>query len=165
MPTHCTLDDELCTLVPLSQGEYAIINIEDLPLIKSYSPWYMLKPAVNKYAVTNTYHGSINGKEVKTHYRMHRLILGLKAGEICDHINGNGLDNRRSNLRKVTNAQNLWNRNQPAVELMYGKWRARIQVNGKVTRLGKYATKQEAITAYWKAAEIMRGPEFCTRKG
>src|SRR4051794_23713163 len=42
--------------------------------------------------------------------RMHRLILGLKLGEYTDHVNGNRLDNRRSNLRKATMAQNNQNR-------------------------------------------------------
>ena len=93
--------------------------------------------------------------------QMHRLILGLKKGEITDHINGNGLDNRRCNLRKCNNQQNGQNRYQTYGTSKYkgiywnkknNVWMARIRVNKKLLYLGSYKNEIEAAKAYDKAA-------------
>lgn len=85
---------------------------------------------------------------------LHRLILADAA--IVDHINGNGLDNRRINLRSCTRAQNSRNMRAPllgssrykGVRQFAGKWRASIRLSGTRIHLGTFATEEEAALAY-----------------
>jgi hypothetical protein len=87
---------------------------------------------------------------------MHRLILGLDDPSLCgDHINGNRTDNRRSNLRVVTRAENAQNRRRlkPSgrtfrnVEPHHGAWRVRITIGGEKVTVGTFATEQDAAIA------------------
>jgi hypothetical protein len=86
---------------------------------------------------------------------MHRQVLGLKKGDgfQVDHIDGDKLNNRRSNLRIVTNAQNGQNIQRAGGSSRYrgvswhqlrGAWRARVMVNGKERHLGLFETEEEA---------------------
>jgi len=88
--------------------------------------------------------------------------MDTPKGMDTDHINGNGLDNRRSNLRVCTRAQNALNTGAysnnksgfKGVSLDYKykvKWRADIQVNGKQIFLGYFDTKELAYQAYVEA--------------
>jgi hypothetical protein len=98
---------------------------------------------------------------------IHQLILP-NAKEI-DHINGNGLDNTRKNLREVTHAQNQWNRNQQrdfkrssqykGVRWFQPchKWGAYITQNGIRFFLGYYTNEERAARAYNKAATTLYG--------
>ena len=98
--------------------------------------------------------------------RMHRIILGLEKGEYCDHINGNRLDNRRSNLRKATMNQNNQNRASRGSSSGYrgvswhkaGKcWEARISVNKRDIRLGLFKNPIDAAKAYDASAQELHG--------
>lgn len=88
---------------------------------------------------------------------MHRMIMGAKPGEIVDHIDGNGLNNRRANLRVCSVAEN--NRNKSARWGRYGHKGVWQNTRGtwaaifKGKRIGKYATEREAALAYDRAAE------------
>lgn len=115
------------------------------------------------------------GWAVGRHYRdrlnlrMHRLILGLPPGVLCDHINGNGLDNRRCNLRPCTMAQNFGNQRKvrgctSRYKGVYWqraarKWRAYIQANGLNRHLGMFEHEEDAALAY-DAAAIATWGEF-----
>jgi len=100
---------------------------------------------------------------------MHILITGYKIGRRVDHINGNGLDNRRSNLRIATSQQN--NRNRKicnlntsgfkGVRLDRNKWRADIRIDGKRKNLGRFVNPEAAAAAYDEAARKYFG-EFAT---
>ena len=81
---------------------YAIVDEEDYNFVNSFSPWYENDGG---YAVKKT---RIKGANVSI--RMHRLIANPPKGLVVDHINGNRLDNRRNNLRCVSQAINSWNR-------------------------------------------------------
>lgn len=84
---------------------------------------------------------------------MHRDILGAKPGQIVDHVNGNGLDNRRANLRICTHAENMRNhRGSKGVDRFRGRWRARIQFDHSSKFLGLFDTKKEAAEAYHAAS-------------
>ena len=94
---------------------------------------------------------------------MHREIMKAGDREFCDHINRNGLDNRKANLRLATRSQNAWNRRKAKIESRSkykgvswynrGKrWNARIHVNRKEKFLGIFADEIEAAKAYDAAA-------------
>lgn len=99
---------------------------------------------------------------------LHRVIMArklgreLRPGEQVDHINLDRRDNRRSNLRLATAAQNCWNRPKSSAnstgfkgvskERKRRKWRAAIRVHGVYRDLGRYDTPEEAHEAYKKAA-------------
>lgn len=108
-------------------------------------------------------------KTVPKTVSMHRIILerilgrSLNTGEYCDHINGNGLDNRRANLRLATSSQNGANRRRASNNSsgykgvswnrVTGKWQAMIRVNKRQINLGSYATPEAAHQAYCEAAQ------------
>lgn len=91
---------------------------------------------------------------------MHHCILGKPVNRklVIDHVNRNGLDNRRENLRIVSNRINLLNREFPNKKSKYigvsfdekrkNKWRAAIFRDGKNKTLGRFATEEEAARAY-----------------
>jgi len=145
-------------LIPLTQGKFAIIDDEDYDLVKGYK-WCAIKQHNIFYAVTNIC--KPDGTQITL--RMHRLILDLKKGEICDHINHNGLDNRRCNLRSVTKQQNGMNRQKNkngscefkcvSYYKRYKKWKSQIQINGKRIHLGYFNTPIEGALAYDKMAK------------
>lgn len=97
---------------------------------------------------------------------LHRLIMGASPGQSIDHINGDKLDNRRSNLRFCTTTQNLQNskkrvthRGRPTQTEYKGvakssknSYCARIQVEGDKKYLGSFPTPKEAALAYDVAA-------------
>jgi hypothetical protein len=103
------------------------------------------------------------GKEVA----LHRLLLGAAPGEICDHINGDTLDNRLRNLRICTNAENLRNTQRRAphgskfkgVTRIKGtdKWRAQIMKDGKKFNLGCFLSEEFAAKVYDAAARELFG--------
>lgn len=96
---------------------------------------------------------------------LHRLIMGAKPGQIVDHINGNGLDNRRSNLRFASRSQNKANTSKYKNNtsgykgVIYDKdrncWRAQISINGKCKKLTRHRDIIDAAKAYDdKAKEV-----------
>src|SRR5665213_4162813 len=90
---------------------------------------------------------------------MHRTILDAPKGIFVDHIDGNGLNNQRSNLRLCTRAQNSFNRGRmknnksgfKGVRKFRKGWRAEICSGGKRFHLGLFLSKEEAYRAYCKA--------------
>lgn len=130
------------------KGEEILIDAEDFEKVKRYS-WCISKTG---YAVAN------NGKRVM---KMHRYILNLdEPNIIVDHIDGNKLDNRKSNLRickPFENARNVRMRKRNKVGYLgisytaEGKYRARIMVNRKEIRLGNYEKIEDALEARRKA--------------
>lgn len=148
--------------VPLTQGYEAIIDANDAHLVGQYN-WQVKHCLNTKYASRVVCIGG--GKT--TSQSMHRLIAKPSDAEIIDHINSNGLDNRRANLRRATSQQNQFNRRNftksfsgiRGVDYMksMSKWRARITIDGKCEFLGIFDTKEEAKLAYQSAAKQMHG--------
>jgi hypothetical protein len=101
---------------------------------------------------------------------MHRLILGAPDDMHVDHVNGNGLDNRRNNIRIASRAENMANRKKHknntsgfmgVWQAASGRWRARLWHNNKRHNLGTYDTREEAAHAYDAMARKLHG-EFAT---
>lgn len=146
----------------LTQGKYAEISKQDYGLVSQHKWQWTPCKWHEGYATT-----SVNGKTVY----MHRLILNLGKGEQADHKNHNGLDNRRSNIRKVTQHQNNGNLRRPAHNtsgykgVSYYKghkskpWTSYIQNMGRKVHLGYFRTPKEAAVAY-NIAAIKQWGEF-----
>lgn len=126
------------------------------------------------YLTTQGYAESTSYKDgAATIVKMHRVILGLTPGDglMVDHINGNKLDNRKGNLRIVTNGQNIMNSKlrkdntsgqkgvtQKKTGPRKGRCLARIRFNNKRIALGFYKTFLEAKAARLAAERLYHGP-------
>lgn len=97
--------------------------------------------------------------------RMHRAIVNAPQGLQVDHVNHIPLDNRKSNLRICTLAENRRNQSRPKGQSQYrgvlpvpnGKWRASIKVNGKKIHLGHFSSELEAAIARDQATRRYHG--------
>lgn len=136
------------TIMKIAGGE-VIVDEDALPKLAGAS-WRVIRRRGPAYAgcVMNT------GGGAHRWVAMHRLIAGALDGEVVDHINGDGLDNRRCNLRRCSHRENMRNRkghgSRPfkGVEARGNRWRAVITLDGKAINLGRYSTAIEAAVAY-----------------
>lgn len=142
-------------LIDLPNSGPAMIDDDCLSLVSGVK-WYAARGRDTTYAM----HRDANG----TTY-MHRLIAGAAKGFDVDHVNGNGLDNRRGNLRVCTHAQNIANQRISRAntsgfkgvswDKRRGAWEAHIKFQGKKMFLGYHQVKADAARAYnAKATEI-----------
>jgi hypothetical protein len=152
------IDGELA-YVTLSQGHEAVLDAVDVGLVVGHN-WHYKRG----YAVTSVYRPGVK----KCLVFMHRLISGTPAGMETDHIDGDGLNNRRSNLRFATTSENQRNRVASAnntsggrkgvnFHRYSGRWRASIQLNGKRRHLGYFDTPDQAHAAYCESAVRLHG--------
>jgi len=140
-------------LIPTTKNKEAIIDKGDYPRI-SLLKWQLITSKNKKrfYAKTSFW---ISGKTKNV--KLHRYILNLKERyPLVDHINGNGLDCRKSNLRLATWSQNIQNSRKPNKNGYKGiyfcskgnkKWVARIKFKNQTIRKS-FKTKLEAAKAY-----------------
>lgn len=138
-------------------GECKILIDDDIgqELLKVYKIYAKKQTSGGFYAIA---YRTENGKQV--HHLLHRLILRPKSGQQIDHINGNGLDNRRENLRYATASQNAqnrkgWGKLPKGVKLnkYSGKYEARFQMHKRYYHLGSFNTPEEASLAYQTKAK------------
>lgn len=148
--------------IPLTKGYETVVDVQDLPLVGQHN-WCVREGRNTCYAFRGE-----GGKGNQTFFRMHRELVGpIPEGHVVDHIDGNGLNNRRKNLRVVSVEQNARNsslskRNTSGYKGVYfqkalGKWGAKICRKGKQNFLGYFGTPEEAYTAYCKASEELHG--------
>jgi|LSQX01.2.fsa_nt_gb hypothetical protein len=144
--------------IPLSQGYVALVDDEDFGLIMSHNKWFANKHHGNVYAKCNITRP--DGR--RTTLKMHRLIMDARQGEVVDHINGNGLDNRKCNLRITNERENAANRKPHkgtssrykgvSYHKQHNKWQSNICVNYKCLYLGIFEKEVDAAIAYDIAA-------------
>lgn len=152
--------------IEVGKGKIIIVDVADLPLISKYK-WSAKKchHAKTHYAVASKWNPKI--KKLKG-VSMHRLILDITDPKIhVDHINRNGLDNRKSNLRLATSFENQANSTARRTNKLGYKgvcwckkeqrYLATISYNGKKYRLGSYKNILFAAAAYNGAARVLQG--------
>lgn len=153
---------EGCAMLYVGSGMFAKCDWEDWPRVMGY--WWRLSTErePTRYAQAHDSHDTLKRKRVA----MHRLILSARDGDVVDHINGDGLDNRRSNLRIVTIQQNAFNQKHHGGSSRHkgvsyradsGTWRAYITKDGKRRYLGTFASEDDAARAYNNEAERLFG--------
>lgn len=136
--------------IPTTRGMFATIDSVSFPLLAKYR-WYVHCRFGRFYARATTGNGIF----------MHRLILGFPNGLQIDHVNCNGLDNRKENLRLATPRQNQLNgpplKGHKYKGITYHKrdrlWEARINISERVQiSCGFHRSEEEAARAYNLAA-------------
>ncbi len=143
------IGDSIMKQIELSQGKVALVDNEDFKRLSKFN-WYIHKGRNTLYARRN-----IKPRGRKLY--MHRDIMKPLNKTLIDHINDNGLDNRRCNLRFCTPAQNIVNSygRQNRTSKYKGvswcknikKWEAFVTVNYKKIGLGYFASEQKAAIA------------------
>lgn len=147
----------------LTQGQRAIVDDEDFPLL-STQKWFAHKGKQSHlwYARRQT------PRPGQKTILMHRVLLLAKKGEVIDHKNGNGLDNRRANLRFCTRSEQSLNCRASSKHGFRGinfssksregnRWYAHVRVRGKWIALGSYGTAEEAARAFDRLAPKYMG--------
>lgn len=154
--------------VPLTMGYEAIIDAADVPLVSAWN-WSAGLVRRKDGSISKVYAmrtEPIGGGKRRT-VRMHSAIAQTPDGLETDHINLDGLDNRRSNLRAATSTQNRRNirAHFDSTTGVKGvtwhkpmqKWVAKIRANGRRVHLGYFATIEAAAAAYAKASAEHHG--------
>ena len=127
-----------CVEVTLSAGEIMLCDENDWMKLKNHR-WH--RDNTTGYARTG-----VTSKMIT----FHREIVHVPEGLVVDHINHNKLDNRKLNLRVVTQSINLLNSKASGITQIkgYEKWAAQIMINRRHIYLGSYDNKDEAIAVY-----------------
>lgn len=150
--------------IPLTKGKFAIVDDCDYDELSKHK-WQWSNKGEFGYACRTDHSTS-----PKTTVYMHRVVCPSPEGKHTDHINRNGLDNRRINLRSVTPQQNSWNQKTTSGSSIYRgviwsqrhrAWIVRIRVNNELIYLGQRKGEAAAAALYDKAALRYFG-EFAT---
>lgn len=136
-------------------GESVTIDAADRDLVEAAGPWYALRRPRTTYVTAHRRRPA----GTLTTVLLHRLLLNPPDGVQVDHVNRDGLDNRRANLRTCTQSQNMANSPpQPGCSSEFkgiywnktkSKWRARGRdLDGKKRHLGYFVDELEAARSY-----------------
>ena len=131
--------------IELTQGKQAVVDDEDYEWLSKYT-WCVSNHNGTDYAVNS-----------RLEY-MHRLILDPSPGMFCDHINHDGLDNRRENVRICTRTENQQNRRPQSGFVskfkgvyrhsVHKRWVAQIKIASKAYYCGLYKNEEDAALVY-----------------
>jgi hypothetical protein len=142
--------------IPLTQGKVTIVDDEDYEWLSQFKWRFNIRGYATRYIT----------RPRKVELKMHREIMHTPEGKETDHINGDGLDNRKINLRNCSHAENMHNCRKyktntsgyKGVSFRADKkrWIACIKVGNKKKQFSR-ATREEAAQAYDMAARIYYG--------
>lgn len=148
--------------ITLRSGEICLVDDDDFDMLSKFT-WYVLKRKHTSYARAPLRGPDRSWRELK----MHRLIMNCPQDFVVDHIDGNGLNNQKSNLRVCTFAENRRNTQsrriatggiKGAIQRSGSKtWASTITFQGKSFYLGRFPTMEEAARAYDAAARNFFG--------
>jgi hypothetical protein len=151
--------------IPLTKGKFAIVDPDDYARLAKYK-WHATKGRFTYYAQRKVWDAK-HKREITV--RMHREVLDLPESLFVDHINHNGLDNRKANVRPAAHWQNVCNRPKSRSvrsrskykgvtwHKAKAKWHARIRVKGRTISLGYFEDDSIAAAAYDEAAKKHHG--------
>lgn len=154
-----TIDGEIVTVKSISKGKvyFFFIDKSDLGVLEN-NCWNVREKG-------NTFYVTCMDRSTRKILFLHRVILGTKKGTFVDHIDGDGLNNLRCNLRECSLSQNSRNKLANRTNKLYSKYkgvtssykptkpfRATIFFNGKRISLGLFHKEEDAAIAYNKAA-------------
>lgn len=156
--------------IPLHPSGQVLVDDDDYDKLAGFH-WYVDCRNVGRYPGFGTIYAyrTTMKNGVSEKHQMHREIMNAPDVIQVDHINGNGLDNRRSNLRLATTQKNAFNRRKPTIlnctSIFKGVlqrkgtdyWLARIKYNDKHVELGRFPDEKEAAAAYNFASRIFFG--------
>ncbi|MBW1855173.1 MAG: HNH endonuclease [Deltaproteobacteria bacterium] len=146
--------------IPLTRGKFALVDAGDYYRLSKFH-WMANKGS-------NTFYASRTGNRKKL--MMHRVIMNPPGHLFVDHIDHNGLNNCRSNLRLCTPAQNRCNLISKKGNSKYKgvhwkssrkKWAAAIQLNRKIYHIGHFTDEIAAARAYDERAKQLHGEFAC----
>jgi hypothetical protein len=148
--------------IKLTKSKFALVDNSDFEELNKYK-WYCFKYGNTYYAMRSS--NRIKGKQ--TVIKMHRFLMNPLKGQQIDHVDGNGLNNQRKNLRICNHSENQrnkkiyksnisgfkgvsWNKNA-------NKWQSFIRVDSKRIHLGYFKSKLSAFETYCKASVEFHG--------
>jgi hypothetical protein len=148
--------------IKLTQNQFALVDFDDFCRLIRFK-WYAHDNGSTFYAERPEY---INGFLCRI--RMHRVIMNAQKDIVIDHIDRNGLNNCKCNLRPATRTQNKWNSRRGFntgtskykgvfMDRRRGKYRAVLSIDGKRKHLGYFNDELDAAKAYDTAAKLHRG--------
>jgi hypothetical protein len=147
--------------IPLTNGRYALIDSADLPIVEKLA-WYYNPSG---YADTHL--------SRKKHVSMHRMILSATDNQSVDHIDHDGLNNRRSNIRLCTQSQNSMNRRAQSnnstgikgicFDKRRNEWHASVKA-GDVVKQKNFKAIEDAISAHTQWVKELHGDFACIER-
>lgn len=143
-------------LIPLTQGKFAQVDDDDYVFLMQWK-WYAVSRRHTCYACRNA-----GTKNRPIQLAIQNQIMPPAKGMRIDHIDNNGLNNQKTNLREGTKRQNSYNK-KPIKGKYKGVYRnssgfyAQIKINGKNVHLGSFKTAESAALAYNKRASQIQG--------
>lgn len=142
--------------IPLTMGEFAIVDDEDYEYLSQWKWWRNRGYAIRSFMVKGKRHIIL----------MHRVIMQAPLNKLVDHIDGNILNNQKHNLRICTHSENMRNQHSVSGTSKYkgvywskdkNKWAAQIRSSNKKKFLGYFSNEKDAALAYNKAAVELHG--------
>jgi hypothetical protein len=150
-------------IIKLTNGGEAFVDDEDFERLSKYT-WRRKDDGRTSYA--KAYGGG--GRKNRITLLMHRKLMEVPRGVVIDHVDGNGLNNQKNNLRVCTCEQNHWNRHRLNSNNTSGyrgvswdkktnKWLVRVGYDGKRVYGGLFENRDSAVVVYKKITSELYG--------